>query len=192
MLDLQARGAININLVTGSHFLPQILQAVALAIEGGLHLPLVYNCSGYESLEALRILEGIIDIYLPDAKYGEPELAQLYSRAPDYVEVNRAALQEMYRQVGELEIDSEGRAVKGLIVRHLILPGQIGNTRRVLDFLATDLNPRIHLSLMSQYFPANEARKYPGLRRKVNPEEVEAALKIMEELVLERGWWQEG
>ena len=141
MLDLQERGAVNINLVTGSHFLPQIMEALPMAIEGGLHLPLVYNCGGYESLEALRLLDGIIDIYLPDAKYGQARLAQLYSKAPDYVEVNRAALKEMYRQVGDLQVDEKGRAVRGLIVRHLILPNQIGNTRSVLSFLASALNP---------------------------------------------------
>jgi len=192
MLDLQERGAVNINLVTGSHFLPQILEALPMAIEGGLHLPLVYNCGGYESLEGLRLLEGIIDIYLPDAKYGEAELAQLYSKAPDYVEVNRRALKEMYRQVGDLQVDWQGRARRGLIVRHLILPNQTRNTQSVLSFLASELNPRIHISLMSQYFPANEARKFPGLRRKVMEREVQAALETMEDLGLEMGWHQEG
>ena len=191
MLDLQARGAINLNLVTGSHFLPQILEALPLAIEGGLHLPLVYNCGGYESLEALRLLDRVIDIYLPDAKYGEAKLARLYSRAPDYVEVNRRALREMYRQVGELQVDSEGRARRGLIVRHLILPNQIENTQRVLDFLASELSPRIHISLMSQYFPACEARRFPALRRKVKSKEIQAALQAIEELGLEQGWRQE-
>jgi len=192
MLDLQQRGAANINLVTGSHYLPQILEALPIAIEGGLRLPLVHNCGGYEALESLRLLDGLVDIYLPDAKYGELELAQLYSKAPDYVEVNRAALKEMVRQVGDLSRDSEGRARKGLIVRHLILPGQIGNTESVLSFLARELPPRIHISLMSQYFPANEAKKFPGLRRAVRPKEVKQVLRIMEDLGLGYGWHQEG
>lgn len=190
MLDLQQRGAVNINLVTGSHYLPQILEALPIAIEGGLRLPLVHNCSGYESWESLQLLDGIVDIYLPDAKYGEVGLAVLYSKAPDYVEVNRAALKEMYRQVGDLTRDSRGIATRGLIVRHLILPGQIGNTRSVLSFLARELSPRIHISLMSQYFPAKEARRFPGLRRKVRRQEVDEALEIMQDLGLERGWHQ--
>ncbi len=190
MLDLQGRGAANINLVTGSHFLPQILEALPAAIQGGLRLPLVYNCGGYESLEALRLLEGIIDIYLPDAKYGEIEWAQLYSGAPDYVEVNRAALREMYRQVGGLQVDSEGRARRGLIVRHLLLPGQTENTRKVLGFLAAELNPHIHVSLMSQYFPAWKARMFPDLRRKVNRKELRKAIQVLEDLGLDQGWHQ--
>lgn len=191
MLDLQGRGAANINLVTGSHFLPQILEAVALAIEGGLHLPLVYNCGGYESLEALSLLDGIIDIYLPDAKYGEAEVAELYSRARDYVQVNRAALREMYRQVGDLQVDADGMGKRGLIVRHLILPGEMENTQKVLAFLAQDLSPKTYISLMSQYFPASEAQEIPALRRKVNRREARMALKMAQDLGFEKGWHQE-
>jgi putative pyruvate formate lyase activating enzyme len=191
MLDLQERGAANINFVTGSHFLPQILEALPFAIEGGLRLPLVYNCGGYESVEALHLLDGIIDIYLPDAKYGDPEVASVYSKAPDYVEINRAALKEMYRQVGDLRKDDDGTARRGLIVRHLILPGQIRNTRKVLRFLAQGLSPAIHISLMSQYFPANEAESIPALRRKVNRREARMALKMAMDLGLEKGWHQE-
>jgi putative pyruvate formate lyase activating enzyme len=191
MLELQGRGAANINLVTGSHFLPQILEALALAIEGGLHLPLVYNCGGYESLEALSLLDGIIDIYLPDAKYGEAEVAELYSRARDYVQVNRAALREMYRQVGDLQVDADGMGKRGLIVRHLILPGEIGNTQKVLAFLAQDLSSKTYISLMSQYFPAGEAQEIPALRRKVNRKEARMALKMAQDLGFEKGWHQE-
>jgi len=191
MLDLQERGAANINFVTGSHFLPQILEALPFAIERGLRLPLVYNCGGYESVEALHLLDGIIDIYLPDAKYGDPEVASVYSKAPDYVEINRAALKEMYRQVGNLREDDDGTARRGLIVRHLILPGQIGNTRKVLRFLAQGLSPAIHISLMSQYFPANEAVSIPALRRKVNRREARMSLKMAMDLGLEKGWHQE-
>ena len=190
MLDLQAKGAANLNLVTGSHYLPQILEALPLAIEGGLCLPLVYNSSGYESMEALRLMEGIIDIYLPDIKYGKSELAKLYSRAPDYVEVNRAALQEMYRQVGVLQVDCEGIAQRGLIVRHLILPGQLENTREALAWLKDWISPHVHISLMSQYFPACEAKSYPGLDRKVRRQEVKSALEIARTLGLEMGWRQ--
>ena len=192
MLGLQERGAANINLVTGSHFLPQILEALPLAIEGGLRLPLVHNCGGYESLEALRLLDGIIDIYLPDAKYGEIELAQLYSGAPDYVKVNQAALKEMHRQVGGLEVDSEGRARRGLIVRHLLLPGQRENTRKVLGFLAAELNPQVHISLMSQFFPAWKAKEFRPLRRKLNRRDLEKALWDLEDLGLRQGWHQVG
>ena len=191
MLDLQGRGAANINLVTGGHFLPQILEALPLAIEGGLHIPLVYNCGGYESLPALGLLDGIIDIYLPDAKYGEAEVARLYSRASDYVKVNRAALKEMYRQVGDLQLDADGMGKRGLIVRHLILPGQIENTEKVLSFLAQELSPDIHISLMSQYFPASEAKKISGLRRRVNRREARMALRMAQDLGLEKGWHQE-
>ena len=192
MLGLQERGAINLNLVTASHYLPQILEALPLAIEGGLRLPLVHNCGGYESEESLRLLEGIVDIYLPDAKYGEVRWARLYSQAPDYVEVNRRALREMYRQVGRLRVDRKGRASRGLIIRHLILPGHPANTRKVLSFLASELGPSVHVSLMSQYFPAHEAFRYPSLRRKVSPGEVRQALQTMEELGLQEGWHQEG
>jgi putative pyruvate formate lyase activating enzyme len=191
MLDLQGRGAANINLVTGSHFLPQILEALALAIEGGLHLPLVYNCGGYESLEALSLLDGIIDIYLPDAKYGAAEMAELYSRARDYVQVNRAALREMYRQVGDLQVDADGMGKRGLIVRHLILPGEMENTQKVLAFLAQDLSPKTYISLMSQYFPASEAQEIPALRRRVNRREARMALKMAQDLGFEKGWHQE-
>ena len=191
MLDLQERGAANINLVTGTHFLPQILEALPLAVEGGLHIPLVYNCGGYESLEALDLLDGIIDIYLPDAKYGEAEVAHLYSGASDYVEVNRAALKKMHRQVGDLQLDAEGMGRRGLIVRHLILPGQIENTQKVLSFLAQEFSPDIHISLMSQYFPASEAKEIPALRRRVSRREARMALEMAQDLGLEKGWHQE-
>jgi putative pyruvate formate lyase activating enzyme len=191
MLELQGRGCHNINLVTGTHFVPQVLAALVLAAAGGLRIPLVYNCAGYEEVETLQLLDGVVDIYLPDAKYADDESAREFSGFPNYVEANRAALREMYRQVGELEVDEAGIATRGMIIRHMVLPGGIAGTLQVLHWIATELSPTVHVSLLAQYFPAHRAIGHPLLGRKLTWEEYDAACAAFEEAGLENGWLQE-
>jgi putative pyruvate formate lyase activating enzyme len=191
MLDLQQRGVHNINLVTASHFVPQVLLALVIAARKGLTIPLVYNTHGYEEVDTLRLLDGVIDIYLPDAKYASDEAAREVSGFTRYVETNRAALREMYRQVGELQLDGEGIAVRGMIVRHLVLPGGLAGTAEVLYWIAHALSPTIHVSLMAQYFPAHRALGHPLLGRKLTWEEYDAAIAAFEAAGLENGWLQE-
>ncbi|MDZ7413063.1 MAG: radical SAM protein [candidate division KSB1 bacterium] len=191
MLFLQRSGAHNINLVTATHFLPRVLEALELAAGQGLRLPVVYNSSGYESLESLHLLEGVVDVYLPDYKYADATLARRYSGAADYPEVCLEALREMLRQVGHLQVDQEGIARRGLLVRHLVLPGALENTERVLAAIARELGPDTHVSLMSQYLPIWEARRFPELMRRVSTEEYQQALAALERHGLEHGWVQE-
>jgi putative pyruvate formate lyase activating enzyme len=191
MLELQARGVHNINFVTPSHVVPQLLEALLLAAERGLHIPLVYNTSGYDSLESLRLLDGIVDIYLPDAKYGSNENALKYSNVSGYVEANRAAIKEMWRQVGPVELDDAGRARRGMILRHLVLPNGIAGTRDVLGFVAREISPDVTISLMNQYFPANQAHSLPALSRRLTAEEYETAVDFLSEVGLAKGYVQE-
>jgi putative pyruvate formate lyase activating enzyme len=192
MLELQAKGCHNINLVTPTHFVPQILAVLPRAIKGGLRLPLVYNSSGYETVEVLRLLDGVVDIWLPDAKYGDSRTALRLSGFPHYVEHNHAALQEMCRQVGdELVLDKGGLARRGMIVRHLVLPEGLAGTGEVLNWIATTLSPRVHVSLMDQYFPAHRAVGHAVLGRRVTSEEYEDALRAFEASGLVNGWRQE-
>lgn len=191
MLELQRKGAHNINLVTPTHFLSAILAALTAAIRGGLRLPLVYNTSGYERVEALRLLEGVVEIWLPDAKYADDEAARRLSGFSAYVQHNRAALRELYRQVGpDLLLDEKGIARRGLIVRHMVLPAGQSGTAQVLAWLARSLSPRVHVSLMDQYFPAYRAIGDPVLGRKIHTEEYEAALEAFDAAGLQRGWRQ--
>lgn len=192
MLELQGRGVHNINLVTPTHFVPQILAAVDIAAGQGLRLPLVYNTSGYDTVETLRLLEGVVDIWLPDAKYADDTVARRISGFPHYVENNRAALREMFRQVGdELILDKDGAARRGMIIRHLVLPGGMADTADVMRWIATELSPNVHISLMDQYFPAYKALTDPILSRKITPEEYEAALDAYDTAGLKHGWMQE-
>jgi putative pyruvate formate lyase activating enzyme len=191
MLELQRKGAHNINFVTPTHFVPQILAALLSAVRGGLRLPLVYNTSGYERETTLRLLDGIIDIWLPDAKYGDDAPVRRLSGFKNYVASNRAALREMYRQVGhELTLDPDGLAVRGLIIRHMILPEGLAGTAQVLCWIAKELSPRVHVSLMDQFFPAYRAIHDPILGRKTTPTEYLAALEAFDAAGLERGWFQ--
>lgn len=191
MLELQRRGAHNINLVTPTHFMPHVLAALPHAIRGGLRLPLVYNTSGYERVEALRLLEGIVDVWLPDCKYADNAVARRLSGFRSYVECNRAALREIFRQVGDdLVLDSEGIAQHGMIVRHLVLPEGLSGTAEVLRWIATELSSRVHVSLMDQYFPAYKAIGHPSLGRKLTEAEYEAALQALDNAGLENGWYQ--
>lgn len=192
MLELQARGCHNINLVTGTHFVPQVLAALVVAVPQGFRLPLVYNTSGYETVETLRLLDGVVDIYLPDAKYADDAVARRVSGFKGYVEANRAALREMFRQVGpDLELDDEGIARRGMIIRHLVLPEGLAGSAEVAQWLASNLSPRLYVSIMSQYFPAYRAIGHPQLGRKITPEEYEAAVAAFVAAGLETGWQQE-
>jgi putative pyruvate formate lyase activating enzyme len=192
MLELQRKGAHNINFVTPSHYVHAILAALPKAIEGGLRLPLLYNASGYERVETLRLLEGVIDIWLPDAKYADNAVAERLSGFEKYVEHNRASLFEMYRQVGrKLLLDKDGLAMRGMIVRHLVLPNDLSGTPEVLRWIAQHLSPEIHVSLMAQYFPAYRCVDDPELGRKLSEREYEAALSALDEAGLENGWVQE-
>ncbi len=157
MLELQASGCHNINFVTPSHVVAQIISAVSIAAEQGLKLPLVYNTGGYDSLEALKLLDGIIDIYMPDMKYGSSAQARRFSHVRDYVDVNRAAVREMHRQVGDLTLDGKGIAQRGLLVRHLVLPENVSGTDEVLAFLADEISPDTYLNVMDQYRPCYRA-----------------------------------
>ncbi len=191
MLGLQEKGVHNINLVTPTHVAPQIAEALLIARNKGLSVPIVYNSGGYEAVETLRLLEGFIDIYMPDAKYFDDAHAEKFSNAGNYRAANQAALKEMYRQVGTLSINSDGIARKGLLIRHLVLPNDLAGTRDVLTFIKNDISPDTYISLMAQYHPAHRAFKHPELSRPLNREEYEQVLKFLELLGLENGWRQE-
>jgi putative pyruvate formate lyase activating enzyme len=191
MLSLQEQGCHNINLVSPTHFLPHIVAALEIAIPAGLSLPLVYNSNGYESVETLKLLDGIIDIYLPDAKYADDNLAWYFSRANEYSQNNLCALKEMYRQVGKLQLNQEGMAERGLIIRHLVLPHHLSNTRKVLESIKNLFGNKIHISLMGQYFPNPHALHDPFLSRKLTAEEYREAINYLEEMNFENGWLQE-
>ncbi|HEB77904.1 MAG TPA: radical SAM protein [Methylothermaceae bacterium] len=186
MLDLQARGCHNVNLVTPSHVVAQILAAVRIGAEKGLRLPLVYNTGGYDSMEALALLDGVVDIYMPDMKYGDSKTARKYSHVRDYWEVNRNAVKEMHRQVGDLVIDEQGLARRGLLIRHLVLPGDLANTEAVLKFIAEEISPNTYVNLMSQYYPCYRAYDYPPLDRPLTREEYQHALDLAKKYGLNR------
>ena len=190
MVKLQKLGAHNINFVTPTHFVPQIVEALELGVREGLKIPLVYNSGGYESVETLELLDGIVDIYMPDAKYSNPESARAYSRAADYFEVNKKALLEMHRQVGDLKMDSEGIAKRGLLIRHLVMPEDIAGSRSILEFVAKDISKDTYMSIMAQYHPAHLAFEFPEISRRIYKREYDAVLKMADELGLERGWRQ--
>ncbi len=191
MAHLQEQGCHNLNLVTPTHFMPQILKAIGIARERGFNLPVVYNTSGYESLEALRLLDGIVDIYMPDMRYCDDRAAVKYSVAPYYGAINRAAIREMYRQVGNLVLDDKGIAKKGLLIRHLVLPEGISGTEGIMRFLAEEVSKGVYISLMSQYFPAYKAHTFKELSRRITTEEYEEAYESMQKYGLENGWVQD-
>ncbi|MEE9202664.1 MAG: radical SAM protein [Dehalococcoidia bacterium] len=186
MLSLQQRGCHNINLVSPSHVVPQILEALELAAAAGLSLPLVYNTGGYDSVDTLRLLDGVVDIYMPDMKYADEETARRYSGVGDYPRVNQEAVREMHRQVGDLETDGDGVAVRGLLVRHLVLPGGLGGTRYIARFLVREVSPLTYVNVMAQYHPAYRAREYPELSRSPSPDELREAIRVAQEEGLSR------
>jgi len=190
MLSLQSRGTENLNLVTPSHLLPEILGALAVAAKAGLRLPLVYNSSGYDRVDALALLDGVVSIYLPDFKFFDNETAGRFSRADDYPDVAKAAIREMHRQVGDLVLDDRGIAERGLLVRHLVLPNGFAGTEGVVRYLAEEISPRTCINVMDQFFPAYRARSIPELNRRVSREEYlearhlaeQAGLRLVEDL----------
>lgn len=191
MLDLQERGCHNINWVTPTHFVPQILDALFFAVERGFRLPLVYNTNGYDRPETLELLEGIVDIYLPDMKYADEGTARVCSQAPNYPAVNASAIQEMYRQVGRGKYAGDGTMERGLIIRHLLLPNGLAGTESMARFVAETLSGQCPVSLMTQYFPAYRAKGFPKLRRRLSRQEFDEALEILDRYRLSGGWMQE-
>lgn len=186
MLELQELGCHNVNLVSPTHVVHNILAAVKLAAKQGLHIPLVYNTGGYDSLETIKVLEGVVDIYMPDMKYGEPEPARAFSKAAKYPEINFAAVKEMHRQVGDLVIGENQVAVRGLLVRHLVLPGGKAGTKKVMEFLAQNVSRNTYVNIMAQYRPHYKAVGHPQLGRRVSNAEYLQALKIAAEAGLTR------
>lgn len=190
MISLQLRGCHNINLVTPTHFVPQIVQALIIAIEKGLEIPLVYNCGGYESVETLKLLENIIDIYMPDIKYSDNEVASQLSGIKNYWNVARAAVKEMHRQVGDLHIDRKGIARRGLLLRHLVLPDNFAGSEKVLDFVADEISKNTYINIMDQYHPAYKANDYPALNRRIKSDEYQKVLDYAMLKGLHRGFYQ--
>ncbi|HXF82429.1 MAG TPA: radical SAM protein [bacterium] len=180
MIALQERGCHNINFVTPEHVVPQILEALPHAVARGLRLPLVYNTSSYDSMHSLRLLDGIVDIYMPDFKYWEPESARLYLKAPDYPEVARRTIAEMHRQVGPLVLDRAGLARRGVLLRHLVMPGALEETRQIMRWVASTLGPQTYVNVMAQYHPAGQVGRnprYAAINRRISPEEYAAAVQ---------------
>ena len=193
MITLQERNCHNINLVTPSHVVPQIIRSIGIAADQGLHIPIVYNCGGYESVETLRLLEGIVDIYMPDAKYGDDTIAMALSHAPDYVPIMHAALKEMHRQVGDLVV-TDGVAVRGMIIRHLVLPENLAGSDRVLPWIAENISRDTYVNIMNQYHPSWHAGSvepsspYRSLGRRITPDEYLFAITCALDSGLHRGF----
>ncbi len=188
MLELQRMGCHNINLVTPTHYAPRIVQSLKPAIEGGLSIPLVYNCGGYESMSTLQLLDGIVDIYMPDIKYGDSVPAARYSNAPDYFDRCREAIKEMHRQVGDLVLDDRGIARHGLLVRHLVLPNDLAGSREVLRFIAEEISRETYVNIMFQYRPLFRAMAYAELNRRPTPAEYRAVIQMARGFGLHRGF----
>ena len=186
MLSLQSNGCHNINLVSPTHVVPYILDALELAVSMGLCLPLVYNTGGYDSLETLKLLDGIVDIYMPDMKYSDDKTAERLSGIKDYPKVNRAAVKEMHRQVGDLEIDEQGVAQRGLLVRHLVLPNRLAGTEEVVRFLAQEVSANTYLNIMAQYHPCYQAFDMTQLARPLNRQDFYEAIELANQQGLSR------
>jgi len=186
MITLQNYGCHNINLVTPTHQVPMILNSLGIAKEKGLNVPIVYNCGGYESIDTLKILDGVVDIYMPDFKYSNPDTAMKYSKAKDYPQVAKAAIKEMQRQVGDLVLDKRGTALRGLLVRHLVLPEGIAGTEEIVKFLAEEISPDTYTNIMAQYYPCYKAVKNPPLDRRLTNDEHRKAVKAAREAGLKR------
>jgi putative pyruvate formate lyase activating enzyme len=186
MLELQAHGCHNINWVTPEHVVPQILEALPIALAGGLCLPIVYNTSSYDSPDSLKLMEGVVDVYMPDVKLWTRERARRYLGKREYAEVMRANVKEMHRQVGDLVLDERGLARRGLIVRHLVMPGLLDETEAILRFVADELGPDTYVNLMGQYYPAGRSEKYEEIDRRPRHDELERAFEIADEIGLRR------
>jgi putative pyruvate formate lyase activating enzyme len=188
MVRLQETGCHNLNFVTPSHYVPQIVASLPDAIEKGLRLPIVYNCSGYESIEVIRLLEGIVDIYMPDVKYMEEKYSKRFSNAPDYPEVIKKVLKEMYRQVGDLTTNSKGIAERGLLIRHLVMPNGVASSEAVLEFIAEEISVHSYVNIMDQYRPEYQAHEYPEINRPITHKEYLEAIQIAKRYHLHRGF----
>ncbi len=186
MVSLQNQGCHNINLVTPTPQVPQIVKSLQIAIEKGLKIPLVYNTSSYDSLETLKLLDGIFDIYMPDAKYSDDKIALRYSNAPNYFEIMKRSIKEMHRQVGDLIVNEEGIAQRGLLVRHLVLPNNIAGSEKIFEFLSKEISKNTFLNIMDQYYPCYKAFEYPELSRKITKEEFKEAVNLAKKFGLER------
>lgn len=186
MLDLQQQGCANINLVTPTHVVPQILAALAEAVGMGLTIPIVYNSSGYDCVESLRLLDGIVDIYMPDCKFFSREKATRFLQTKDYPQVMRKAVVEMHRQVGDLVCDAQGMAVSGLLVRHLVMPGMVGETEKIMQFLAEKISSETFVNIMDQYHPCHRAREFSEINRMLDPYEYKQAMQAAREAGLHR------
>ena len=188
MLKLQQRGCHNINFVTPTHFTAQIVEALIIAVEKGLEIPIVYNCGGYESVETLKLLKDIIDIYMPDIKYSIDENAIKYSGVQNYWEVVTNAVKEMHRQVGDLKISKRGIAQRGLLIRHLVLPNDIAGSKKVIDFVADEISTDSYINIMDQYRPAYNAYKYEKLNRRITPSEYKEVVDYASNKGLRKGF----
>ncbi len=186
MLSLQKRGCHNINFVTPSHVAPQILQALSIAVAHGLNVPLVYNTGGYDNVETLNILDGVFDIYMPDFKFWEEMWSQKFCKAPDYRKVACAAVREMHRQVGDLVVDESGIAVRGLLVRHMVMPNGIAGTREIMTFLAEKISKDTYVNIMDQYHPCGKAARDATVNRRITRDEYITALRFAKEAGLHR------
>ncbi len=184
MLNVQNDGCHNINLVSPTHYVPQIMEALITAVEGGLKVPLVYNTGGYDPVELLQVLDGVVDIYMPDIKFGEDSAGEKYLGVKDYFTVASRAVKEMYRQVGDMEVDARGISRRGLLVRHLVLPGNLAGTDRVLRFVAEEISKNTYINIMDQYYPAHRAFRYEELSRRITPGEYRDALSLARSLGL--------
>jgi putative pyruvate formate lyase activating enzyme len=188
MVALQQRGCHNINFVTPTHYAPQIIAALPYAIDRGLRIPLVYNCGGYESLEGIKLLDGIIDIYMPDVKWSDSAAAEKYAQAPDCPAVVKEVLKEMHRQVGDLQISEAGVAERGLLIRHLVMPAGVAGTREIMHYIATELSPHAYVNIMSQYRPEYRAGEFPELNRRITYAEYHEAIACAHDEGLYRGF----
>lgn len=191
-LELWKKGANNINLVTPTHYVKQIIPAIEYAKSKGLNIPIIYNCGGYESVETIKLLKGYVDVFLPDFKYVDRELSSKYSGAPDYYEVASKALDKMYEIVGKPEFDERGIIKKGMIVRHLLLPGCIKDSKAVIKYIYDRFGNNVYISIMSQYTPLREIKEYPNLNRKVYPAEYKRLVDYAVEIGVTNGYVQEG
>jgi len=186
MLALAERGCHNINFVTPSHVIPQILEALLVATEKGLRVPLVYNSSGYDEVESLKLLDGVVDIYMPDFKFWEAKWAERYCHAPDYPEVAKGAIKEMHRQVGDLILDERGIAVKGLLVRHLVMPNNVAGTKGIAEFIANEISPNTYINVMDQYRPCGRAHEDEFISRRLTAQEFRTAVEETKKAGLSR------
>ena len=190
-LEQQKSGAHNINLVTPTHYVPQIAEAIKLAKNQGLTLPIVYNSNGYENVDTIKALAGLIDVYLPDLKYFDDKYAIKYSHAPNYFETSKKAIYEMFCQVGECKFSEEGMIEKGVIIRHLMLPGLLSDSKKILDYIHSTYNNKVFVSIMNQYTPKFNSDKYPEINKSVNPKHYERLIAYALDLGLSNGFIQE-